>query len=263
VTDPATDDPQPELLRPWALSPEPRPLFGMGVVWLAFGVTVLAMFAFGVLAVGVARHLAAAHHTALHSVADDPRVLVPAQFAAYGLLLLMLFRYFGHYLRVPMLLALGWRWPQRAWQFVGTGILMAVAVQMLSHWIPEPQDMPIDHMIRTPLDGLLMAGFGVLVAPLVEEILFRGLLFPALARRSGAVVALVASSMLFGALHASQLAGAWAQVALIIAVGALLTLVRWWWHSLAASWLVHAGYNAALFGALAVQTHGFSQFPPR
>jgi hypothetical protein len=39
--------------------------------------------------------------------------------------------------------------------------------------------------------------------------------------------------------------------------------VRWWWHSLAASWLVHAGYNAALFGALAVQTHGFSQFPPR
>ena len=123
--------------------------------------------------------------------------------------------------------------------------------------------MPIDHMIRTPLDGLLMAGFGVLVAPLVEEILFRGLLFPALARRSGAVVALVASSMLFGALHASQLAGAWAQVALIIAVGALLTLVRWWWHSLAASWLVHAGYNAALFGALAVQTHGFSQFPPR
>jgi len=108
-----------------------------------------------------------------------------------------------------------------------------------------------------------MAGFGVLVAPLVEEILFRGLLFPALARRSGAVVALVASSMLFGALHASQLAGAWAQVALIIAVGALLTLVRWWWHSLAASWLVHAGYNAALFGALAVQTHGFSQFPPR
>jgi len=120
----------------------------MGVVWLAFGVTVLAMFAFGVLAVGVARHLAAAHHTALHSVADDPRVLVPAQFAAYGLLMLMLFRYFGHYLRVPMLLALGWRWPQRAWQFVGTGILMAVAVQMLSHWIPEPQDMPIDHMIR-------------------------------------------------------------------------------------------------------------------
>jgi hypothetical protein len=263
VTTPEVENPQPELLRPWALSPEPQPLFGMGLVWLAFGVTVAAMFIFGVLAVSVARHLAAAHHVALHSVAEDPLVLVPAQFAAYGLLLLLLWRYFGHYLRVPMGLALGWRWPQKAWQFVGTGLLMAAAVQILSHWIPEPQDMPIDHMISTPLDGMLMAGFGVLVAPLVEEILFRGLLFPALARRSGAMVALAASSMLFGALHASQLAGAWAQVAMIMGVGALLTLVRWQWHSLAASWLVHVGYNAALFGALAVQTHGFTQLAPR
>ena len=258
--DPLPAQPAP---RPWPLWPEPEPVFGMLVVVFAFLATLLSVLFFGAIAVVVAHHLPSLSRVRPADLATDPRVFLPAQLAAYLTVLALLWRLFAHHLGIGFFRALGWRWPQWAWQFVGTGILMAVAVQMLSHWIPEPQDMPIDHMIRTPLDGLLMAGFGVLVAPLVEEILFRGLLFPALARRSGAVVALVASSMLFGALHASQLAGAWAQVALIIAVGALLTLVRWWWHSLAASWLVHAGYNAALFGALAVQTHGFSQFPPR
>ena len=57
-----------------------------------------------------------------------------------------------------------------------------------------------------------------------------------------------------------QLAGAWTQVACIILVGAVLTAVRWRFRSLASSTLVHVGYNGALFVAMFVQTHGFTNF---
>jgi hypothetical protein len=41
-------------------------------------------------------------------------------------------------------------------------------------------------------------------------------------------------------------------------VGAVLTAVRWRFHSLASSTLVHVGYNGALFAALFVETRGFT-----
>ncbi|BAS11843.1 CAAX amino terminal protease family protein [Arthrobacter sp. Hiyo8] len=41
----------------------------------------------------------------------------------------------------------------------------------------------------------------LLVAPIVEETLFRGLLYPMLRKRTGAVVAAVLSSLLFAAMH--------------------------------------------------------------
>jgi CAAX protease family protein len=103
----------------------------------------------------------------------------------------------------------------------------------------------------------VMTIFGVLFAPFAEEVFFRGLLFPALSRRVGAVFSLALTALLFGAVHAEQLGHAWSQVACIAAVGAVLTAVRWRFHSLASSTLMHMGYNGVLFAALYVQTQGF------
>jgi membrane protease YdiL (CAAX protease family) len=118
-------------------------------------------------------------------------------------------------------------------------------------------------MLRTASDAWLMTVFGVFIAPFAEELLFRGLLFPALARRAGALLSLVVTSVLFGAIHSQQLAGAWIQVTCIVLVGFMLTLVRWRFRSLASSTLVHVGYNGALFVALFVQTQGFTHFSVR
>ncbi len=115
-------------------------------------------------------------------------------------------------------------------------------------------------MLRTPFDAWLMSAFGVLIAPFAEEVLFRGLLFPALARRTGALLSLTVTSVLFGAIHAQQLAGAWVQIGCIVLVGVVLTAIRWRFHSLACSTLVHVGYNGALFVMLFVQTRGFTDF---
>jgi membrane protease YdiL (CAAX protease family) len=246
--------------RPWPLAPEPEPVFGVLEVFFAFLGTLLAIVFCGAIAIVVAHHIPALSHVPTLDLANDPRVLLPAQLAAYLLVFGALWRLFAHHFRVGFFPALSWNWPSRWPIFVVGGVMLALAVQFSAHLLPAPPELPIDKMLRTPFDGWLMCAFGVLIAPFAEEVLFRGLLFPALARRAGALGSLVITSALFGAVHAQQLAGAWIQVTCIALVSIVLTAVRWRFRSLASSTLVHVGYNGALFVALFVETRGFTNF---
>ena len=246
--------------RPWPLSPEPEPVFGLLEVFFAFLGALLAILFCGAFAIVIAHHVASLSRVPTLDLANDPRVLLSAQLAAYLLVFGALWRLFAHHYRIGFFRALSWRWPVRWPAFLAGGVLLALAVQFSARFLPAPPELPIDKMMRTPLDAWLMSAFGVLIAPFAEEVLFRGLLFPALARRAGALVSLIVTSVLFGAIHAQQLAGAWTQVTCIILVGLVLTVVRWRFRSLASSTLVHVGYNGALFVAMFVETHGFTNF---
>jgi hypothetical protein len=249
--------------RPWPLAPEPEPVFGLLEVFFVFLTTLLVVLFCGAVSITLAHHVPSLRGVHTVDLANDPRVLVPAQLAAYLLLFGVLLRLFRHHYRIKFLSALAWHWPTRWPMFLVSGALLALAVQLVAHFLPSPPELPIDNMLRTPFDAWLMSTFGVLIAPFAEEVLFRGLLFPALARRAGVLVSLLATSVFFGAMHAQQLAGAWTQIACIVAVGVALTLVRWRFHSLASSTLVHVGYNGALFVALFVQTRGLTDFTAR
>jgi membrane protease YdiL (CAAX protease family) len=83
----------------------------------------------------------------------------------------------------------------------------------------------------------------VLVAPLVEETVFRGFLYPVIARRLGIAAGVAITGTLFGLMHAAQLWGGWGQIALLILVGVVLTWVRARTGTVAASYFVHLGYN--------------------
>lgn len=241
----------------WALWPEPEPLFGLIE---ALGVLV------GVVLAGLASELVVlvlmspAQRRGAAVWSTDPKLVLPVQLAVYLLVFVVLWRLFRHYHQVGVFAALRWHWPRRWLPFLAGGVALALAVQAVSQLLPMPPELPIDRMLRAPVDAWLMCAFGVLIAPLAEEAMFRGLLFPALARHLGAWGSLLVTAVLFGAVHAQQLSGAWIQVSLIALVGATLTAVRWRFRSLASSTLVHAGYNATLFFGLFVQTHGFTNF---
>jgi membrane protease YdiL (CAAX protease family) len=194
------------------------------------------------------------------ALASDPRVAVPTQGAAYLATVGFIVRVIKRRHRSRFLQAVHWRFPAQWLKFLLGGMVLAILIQALSLKLPIPKQMPIDQYFQSTSGAWMMAGFGTLVAPFCEELFFRGLLFPVVLRRLGMFAGVVITGGLFALIHASQLAHAWAAMSMLFVVGVVLTIVRARAHSLAASVLVHTGYNLALFALLYVGTAGFHDF---
>lgn len=142
------------------------------------------------------------------------------------------------------------------------GILLAVAVGAVSNLVGEKKNLPIEQLFGTRRDVLWLMAFGIGVAPFVEETIFRGFLYPVFARKWGIPAGIFVTGVLFGGMHAAQLWGGFAQIALLIGVGIVLTFARARARSTLASWLIHVSYNSFLFAAFFASTHGLKNIPP-
>ena len=91
----------------------------------------------------------------------------------------------------------------------------------------------------------------------MEELFFRGFLYPVLARRLGLPVAVFLTAFAFALLHGAQLMFAWGPVLVIFLVGMVLTMVRARTNSVAASVLIHTAYNGTIAVAMFLATNGF------
>ena len=126
---------------------------------------------------------------------------------------------------------------------------------------------------------MLLMGMAVLVAPLVEETIFRGYLYPVLARiisaiahffgmefslaiRTGVASSILLTGILFGLMHGPQLGDNWALVSLLAVVGVIFTFARAWTGSVFASFFLHLGYNSMIAISSIIATKGFTQMPP-
>jgi len=94
---------------------------------------------------------------------------------------------------------------------------------------------------------LLMTVFGVTVAPLCEELAFRGFLQPLLARSLGAAPAILLAAISFGLLHYFEYGNSWRHALIIAAAGASFGAMRQFSGSTKAAVLMHASYNAFFF----------------
>jgi len=102
-----------------------------------------------------------------------------------------------------------------------------------------------------PLDALVSL-VAIAVAPAVcEELLFRGVVLPALVRPLGAAAAVLATAVLFGAIHLDAAGGALSlyRVPFAIAVGIGLGALRLRAGTTTAPIVAHALLNAATFAA--------------
>lgn len=90
---------------------------------------------------------------------------------------------------------------------------------------------------------LAMVIFAILVAlgaPVVEEIAFRGLVFDALRKRGlGAAWTVVITTVAFAAIHLEP-----TRIVVLLGIGALLGVLRWWTGALGAGMVAHAMVNA-------------------
>lgn len=145
--------------------------------------------------------------------------------------------------------------------YLGAGAALAVLVSIAGRFVGQEQQLPIEQIFRTRVAVILLMAFGILLAPVVEETLFRGFLYPVLARSLGIPAGVIVTGIFFGAMHAEQLWGGWGQIGLLVGVGIVLTWVRASSGTVIASYLMHLGYNTLLFVGFFVATGGLKHIP--
>src|SRR5215469_11423210 len=146
-------------------------------------------------------------------------------------------------------------------QCVVLGLVLSGAVQLASAAFPAKTKLPIENFFQDRESALLLMLMSVLLAPVVEETIFRGYIYPVVARSFGVVASVVATGMLFGLLHAEQLKGGLWQIALMMLVGIIFTWVRAAKRTVLASYLLHLSYNSFLFLAFLVSSDGLRSLP--
>lgn len=113
-----------------------------------------------------------------------PQVIVPSMTLAYLAMLVAMYRLVTRHRGRPFWRTVGWRWPGNlGWlAFMMGGALLAVGLGELSRLLPIPKSLPMDKFFQNQQGAYLMMIFGVAIAPLAEEMLFRGFLYPVLDR---------------------------------------------------------------------------------
>jgi membrane protease YdiL (CAAX protease family) len=211
----------------------------------------------------------------IEKVTYSPYVLVLGQGIGSLVALAVMAALVRRHYRRPFLQSLRWNWPSLGWPgyFLG-GIALSLLVLYLQQFLDVPKSLPINRYFETPAAAYSMAALGIFIAPLIEEFYFRGFLYPALARgfarlffhaganvsaaaKLGMAASVIITAGSFAAIHAGQLAYTVQLVAVLFAVGLVITLARAITGSLAAGILIHVGYNAALFLLLYIGTDRF------
>jgi uncharacterized protein len=251
---PLATEPFPPLL-PTPKSDE-NPVWNGWDILQIVGLTILTLLLaqFGIV-VG-ARHFIFRHGSWL-DVAQMPALALLAELLTYlAVAAYMVLLVEGKY-HVRFGEAIRWRWPGvAAVNFLGIGVLM-LSLDFFGRFLPMPKTTPFDQFFAKPFDAYLTAAFAVTLGPLMEELFFRGFLYPVIARRIGVFGGILLTALPFGLIHMMQYGYAWGAVLVIFLVGVVLTTVRAMTKSVAASFLAHIGYNGALMVLAAAATGGF------
>ena len=132
---------------------------------------------------------------------------------------------------------LGWSWPGRIHLVAALlgGIGLGIVVDIIAH-AATPTTQMIHFWNLILLDALL--------GPIIEESLFRGCLFPVIARTTGPIISIAATAVLFATLHPISTFVQWL---CFVTTGTTFGWIRVKSGSTAASTLMHAIYNVTLF----------------
>ena len=243
-----TTDPQLQLASTSVFSPPPveNPLWtGWDVVALVF-VTFFAIVVC-VFATAYFVHVRFSPSTPWIDSLKRPEVVVGGQLLAYVFILVLMYKLLRSQSDGKVLDAIRWNWPVSWTSYLLAGVVLEFCLLPFAYLLPMPKNVPIDEFFRTARDAYILSLFGILFAPLFEELLFRGFLYPVLARRFGMAPSIVLTALAFASIHASQLKYSWGPVLVIFMVGLALTTVRALKKSVAATVLMHMAYNATIF----------------
>ncbi len=256
-------------VEPSALMPIPPDSLAVAIappvrdpVWSGWDVLLIAVLTFVAMVVLQITVILAAQvflyrHANLAEVGQKPAILLLSQMLLYASLAAGMFLLVEGKYHAPFWKAIQWNWPPSIWKMLGFGALMMVTLGLLQSVLPMPKDTPFEHLFDRPRDAYILSMIAVTIAPLMEELFFRGLMYPVLARRMGVTWAVILSALPFGLIHLPQYGWAWAAGLVIFLVGVACGVARAATRSVGAAFLVHAGYNGTQMLIAILMTHGF------
>jgi membrane protease YdiL (CAAX protease family) len=157
--------------------------------------------------------------------------------------------------------AIRWNWPKSMWATLALGTATYLVLAMLGSLLPMPKSTPFDDLFQNRRDAFLLAIIATTLGPLMEELFFRGFFYPVVAKRWGAGWGIFLSALPFALMHMQQYGYAWGILLVIFGVGVVCGIVRAVTGSVAASFLVHVGYNGAQMLIAIFLTRGFTRMP--
>lgn len=241
-------------------APEENPVWSGWDVLLIVGLTIATILVFQ-FAILIGAHYFFYPRTALADLAQRPLLLLVSQFLIDGAVLVYLLLLVEGKYHVRFGNAIRWNWPKREWRLLAIGAAMLLVLSALENFLPMPKDTPFDKLFERPRDAYLLAIIAVSLGPLVEELFFRGLFYPVVARHWGAAWAIFVTAVPFALMHMPQYGYAWGALLVILIVGVVCGVVRAVTRSVGASFLVHVGYNGTQMLIAVLWTRGFTHMP--
>jgi membrane protease YdiL (CAAX protease family) len=140
---------------------------------------------------------------------------------------------------------------RRALPWVAGGLVasyVAASIWLAALGATDEEDTITDRLTSDPpVAGVVgLAILTVVIAPIVEEVVFRGFVFRALQSAMPMAAAAVVSGVLFGAVHAAG--SPWEFLVPLSVFGVILALVTWRTGSLHSAIAMHAVWNSVMFG---------------
>lgn len=125
---------------------------------------------------------------------------------------------------------------------------------LLSALIPENKENDFIKLVSSSKPALYLTAFlAITTAPLVEEVVYRGILYPAFERTLGISKAIVLVSLLFGLVHIPQYYPSGVTIFLIFALSVILTIIRAYTGNLFPCIIIHTLHNSVQASLLIFQ----------
>ncbi len=218
------------LVSPTPNNPPWNSLTAVGV-WLASVAFILVFRNILLLPYLLKQNIDFANQTAILEFAkNDPTAVllqIVATIPAHLLTLLLAWLVVTRFKKFSFRQTLGWEKGGFAWWYYPLILIGIFAVSaIVSYFVPE-QDNDMMRILRSSRAAVFAVTFlATFTAPLVEEVIYRGIMYSAFQRTFGVASAVFIVTLIFAAVHFYQYWGSPSTIFLIVFLSLFLTLVR-------------------------------------
>ena len=151
----------------------------------------------------------------------------------------------------------GMRWPH----YVGILVIFFAIAMVVGNYFPE-QENELTRILHSSRWAVFLVAFmATFTAPLVEEVIYRGILYSAFQRTFGVAAGIVVVTLLFALVHVPQYYPSYSTIFLLLLLSRILTLVRARTGNLLPCIVLHTIFNGTQSLLLILEPYLKSQAP--